>query len=237
MGQKKLLRFKAIGNFANVLQYPEGMSGKWHDFFRNENPVTLELACGKGEYTVGLARLYPHRNFIGVDLKGNRIYAGALEGIKSNLQNAAFLRTHIDKIDGYFSPAEVSEIWITFPDPQLRTSRAKKRLTHPRYLRLYQNILKQDGFVHLKTDSPALYYFTNLVADLYGINILDSSEDLYARTDNPAEMNIKTHYEKLDIAASNKIYYLKLSLPEAQIPIPDLKFQQLLKQIENAEQI
>lgn len=236
MGQKKLLRFEAIGNFANVLQYPENMPGKWNDFFKNKNPITLELACGKGEYTVGLAALYPERNFIGVDLKGNRIYAGALEGLRNNLHNAAFLRTHIDKIDGYFSPAEVNEIWITFPDPQLRTSRAKKRLTHPRYLRLYQNILKPGGFVHLKTDSPALYYFTKLVADLYGINILDSSEDIYSRPENPAEMHIKTHYEKLDIAASNKIYYIKLSLPVTEIPIPDLKFQQLLKQIENTEQ-
>ena len=126
MGQKKLLRFEAIGKFANVLQYPEGMRGKWKDFFKNENPITLELACGKGEYTVGQAALYPNRNFIGVDLKGNRIYAGALEGLRNNLHNAAFLRTHIDKIDAYFLPAEVSEIWITFPDPQLRTSRAKK---------------------------------------------------------------------------------------------------------------
>jgi tRNA (guanine-N7-)-methyltransferase len=237
MGQKKLLRFEAIGNFANVLQYPNGMPGKWNDFFKNDNPITLELACGKGEYTVGLAALYPDRNFIGVDLKGNRIYAGALEGLKNNLHNAAFLRTHIDKIDGYFLSDEVSEIWITFPDPQLRTSRAKKRLTHPRYLRLYQNILKPGGFVHLKTDSPALYYFTKLVADLYDINILDLSEDIYARPENPAEMHIKTHYEKLDIAASNKIFYIKLSLPETQIPIPDLKFQQLLKQIENTEPI
>ncbi len=237
MGQKKLLRFEAIGNFANVLQYPEDMPGKWHDFFKNKNPITLELACGKGEYTVGLAALYPQRNFIGVDLKGNRIYAGALEGLRNHLHNAAFLRTHIDKIDSYFLPAEVSEIWITFPDPQLRTSRAKKRLTHPRYLRLYQNILKPGGFVHLKTDSPALYHFTKLVADLYGIDILDASEDIYARPENPAEMHIKTHYEKLDIAASNKIFYLKLTLPEKQIPIPDLKFQQLLKQIENTEQI
>ena len=237
MGQKKLLRFKAIGNFANVLQYPEDMPGKWNDFFKNKNPITLELACGKGEYTVGLAALYPDRNFIGVDLKGNRIYAGAFEALNNNLPNAAFLRTHIDKIDAYFLSAEVNEIWITFPDPQLRTSRAKKRLTHPRYLRLYQNILKPGGFVHLKTDSPALYYFTKLVADLYGINILDSSEDIYARPENPAEMHIKTHYEKLDIAASNKIYYLKLSLPEKQIPIPDLKLQQLLKHIENTVQI
>ena len=232
MGQKKLLRFEAIGNFANVLQYPEGMPGKWNEFFKNENPITLELACGKGEYTVGLAALYPDRNFIGVDLKGNRIYAGALECLKNNFHNAAFLRTQIDKIDSYFLPAEVSEIWITFPDPQLRTSRAKKRLTHPRFLRHYQNIIKPGGCIHLKTDSPELYYFTMLVADLYGVNILDTSEDIYSRLENPAEIYIKTHYEKLDIAASNKIYYIKLSLPEKQIPIPDLKFQLLLKEIE-----
>ena len=221
MGQKKLLRFKAIGNFANVLQYPESMPGKWKDFFKNANPVTLELACGKGEYTIGLASLYSNRNFIGVDLKGNRIYAGAVEGLRNNLSNAAFLRIHIDKIDTYFLQDEVSEIWITFPDPHLRTSHAKKRLTHPRYLRLYQSILKQCGCVNLKTDSPALFYFTKLIADLYDMEILDFSEDVYSRTDNPAEMHIRTHYEKLDIAASNKIYYMKFRLPENQIPPPD----------------
>ena len=140
MGHKKLIRFQAIQSFANVLQYPENMPGKWKNFFKNENPITLELACGKGEYTVGLSRLYKERNFIGVDLKGNRIYSGALECLQQNLSNAAFLRTQIDKIDSYFLPGEVSEIWITFPDPQLRTSRAKKRLTHPRFLRLYQRI-------------------------------------------------------------------------------------------------
>ena len=233
MGQKKLLRFEAIGNFANVLQYPVGMPGKWNDFFKNYNPLTLELACGKGEYTIGLATFYPNRNFIGVDIKGNRIYAGAVTGLRNNLTNAAFLRTHIDKIDTYFLPGEVSEIWITFPDPQLRTSRAKKRLTHPRYLRLYQSILKPGGVVHLKTDSPALFYFTKLIADLYELNIMDISEDVYARPDNSNDMDIKTHYEKLDIAASNKIYYIKFSLPLKEIAAPDLKLQQLLKQIEN----
>ena len=233
MGHKKLIRFEAIKGFPNVLQYPEGMQGKWNEVFKNNNPITLELACGKGEYTIGLATLYPDRNFIGVDIKGNRIYAGAMNGLRNNLHNAAFLRTHIDKIDTYFSTGEVSEIWITFPDPQLRTSRAKKRLTHPRYLRLYQSVLKPGGFIHLKTDSPALFYFTKLIADLYELNILDSSEDVYARTENSRDMDIKTHYEKLDIAATNKIYYIKFSLPEKEITAPDMKLQQLLKQIEN----
>jgi tRNA (guanine-N7-)-methyltransferase len=235
MSLNKLQRFEAIAGFRNVLQYPENMPGHWKDFFGNENPLVLELACGKGEYTVGLAELYPGKNIIGVDLKGNRIYTGALECQKRNLQNGAFLRTQIDKIDQYFLPGEVGEIWITFPDPQLRTSRAKKRLTHPRFLRLYQNILKSNGFVHLKTDSPDLFDFTLLMADIYGLEILDSSENVYARGENPQEIFIKTHYEKLDIASSRQVYYLKFSLPEKIIPAPGHPLQELLKQIEKRD--
>jgi tRNA (guanine-N7-)-methyltransferase len=237
MGHKKLIRFKAIQSFANVLQYPENMPGRWKDFFKNENPIVLELACGKGEYTVGLSRMYPEKNIIGVDLKGNRIYSGALECIQQNLGNAAFLRTQIDKINNYFLPGEVSEIWITFPDPQLRTSRAKKRLTHPRFLRLYQDILKPDGPVHLKTDSPALYNFTRLMTDLYALHIQDASEDVYARVSNLPEISIKTHYEKLDIAESKKVYYLRFALSDKQIPPPDIRLQELLKEIEKAESL
>ena len=237
MGQKKLLRFEAIHSFENVLEYPQGMPGRWNGFFKNENPITLELACGKAEYTVGLARIYPDRNFIGVDIKGNRLYHGALQSLKDNIHNAAFLRTHIDKIDSYFLPDEVSDIWITFPDPHLRTSRAKKRLTHPRFLKLYQSILKPNGFIHLKTDSPQLFHFTRFIADLYDLSIEDSTEDLHARTDNPAELDIKTHYEKLDIAESRKVFYMRFRLPEEEIPKPDIKLQDLLKRIEKAELI
>jgi tRNA (guanine-N7-)-methyltransferase len=237
MGHKKLIRFKAIESFANVLQYPENMPGKWKDFFGNENPIVLELACGRGEYTVGLSRIHPEKNIIGVDLKGNRIYSGALECIQQNLNNAAFLRTQIDKINSYFLPREVSEIWITFPDPQLRTSRAKKRLTHPRFLRLYQDILQPGGSIHLKTDSPSLFYFTRLMTDLYGLEVQDASEDVYARPSNPPEISIKTHYEKLDIAESKKVCYLRFTLSEKEIPPPDIKLQELLKQIEKAESI
>lgn len=236
MGHKKLIRFQAIQSFANVLQYPENMPGKWKDFFKNENPITLELACGKGEYTVGLSKLYNDRNFIGVDLKGNRIYSGALVCLEQNLSNAAFLRTQIDKIDTYFLPGEVSEIWITFPDPQLRTSRAKKRLTHPRFLRLYQHILRPGGLVHLKTDSPSLYYFTLLIADLYQLDIKDATENVYARPDNPPEILIKTHYENLDISESKQVFYICFAIPEKRIPMPDNQLQELLKQIEKAEQ-
>lgn len=232
MAQKKLQRFAAIKSFANVLEYPEGMPGKWNYFFKNENPITLELACGKGEYTVALSALHRERNFIGVDLKGNRIYTGAFQCIQNNQGNAAFLRTQIDKIDTYFLPSEVSEIWITFPDPHLRTSRAKKRLTHPRFLRLYQKILKKEGLVHLKTDSPALFYFTKLILDLYEIPIRHYSEDVYNQPDIPAELAIITHYEKLDIAQSKKIFYLGFSLPEEPLPMPEKPLQELLKEIE-----
>ena len=126
MGQKKLQRFAELNTFPNVLQFPKNMQGKWQSFFKNDHPITLELACGKGEYAVGMAQLYPSRNFIGVDLKGNRIWVGAKKSLGLSLNNVAFLRTQIDQLHEYFSKGEVTEIWITFPDPQLRLSKAKK---------------------------------------------------------------------------------------------------------------
>ena len=215
MAQKKLKRFNEIRTFQNVFENPENIKGKWHNVFKNTNPIILELACGKGEYTIGLSKIYPNKNFIGVDIKGNRIWAGAKLAIEHNYQNAVFLRTHIDKIENYFKKEEVSEIWITFPDPQLRTSRAKKRLTHPRYLKLYNNILPQGGTVHLKTDSPELYQFTKQVSDFFELPILVDYSDLYTLKDIEPELTIKTHYEGLDIAKSNKIFYLKFLLSDA----------------------
>ena len=150
MAQKKLQRFADIKTFKNVLEYPTTMQGNWHGFFNNNNALILELACGRGEYTVGLSQLFPQQNFIGVDVKGNRMYIGAKKCLAQNLNNAAFLRTQIEMLPNYFANNEVDEIWITFPDPQLRTSKAKKRLTHPRFLRLYQQVLKPDGVIHLK---------------------------------------------------------------------------------------
>ncbi len=135
MGQKKLIRFAELKTFPNVLQYPEGMAGNWNAFWKNNNPLILELACGKGEYAVGLGKLYPDKNFIGIDLKGNRIWVGAKKALQQNLNNVAFLRTQIDQVSSYFTTNEVEAIWITFPDPQLRKSKAKKRLTHPKFLR------------------------------------------------------------------------------------------------------
>jgi len=229
MGHKKLIRFEAIKGFPNVLQYPEGMPGQWAGFFKNSHPITLELACGKGEYTVALARLYPARNFIGVDLKGNRLYIGAKICLAEGITNAAFLRTQIDKINTFFSKDEVAEIWITFPDPQLRTSKAKKRLTHPKFLRLYQQILSPGGYIHLKTDSPDLYAFTKLVIEWYKLELLEDYDNLYEQTIVSQELQVKTHYEGLDIAQSNRIHYLKFRLPVEPLADIDKPLQEQLK--------
>lgn len=228
MAQKKLVRFAAIKGFDNVLEYPQQMQGNWQQFFKNNHSLTLELACGKGEYTVGLARMFPQQNFIGVDVKGNRIYIGAKKCLAEKLTNAAFLRTQIEMLPDYFTAGEVDEIWITFPDPQLRTSRAKKRLTHPRFLRKYQQVLKPGGFIHLKTDSPNLYRFTKKVAELYGINIVEDLDDVYNTPGIKEELKLKTYYESLDIAQSNKIHYLKFTLP-ADIKNIDDQLQEELK--------
>lgn len=212
MGQKKLIRFQEIETFSNVLQYPADMQGNWKTYFKNDNPVTLELACGKGEYAVGLGRLHTQRNFIGIDVKGNRIWRGAKTALDEGLSNVAFLRTKIDKVAEYFAQGEVSEIWITFPDPQLRFSKMKKRLTHPRFLRLYKQFLKDGGTVNLKTDSPDLYSFTKAVINLYRLDLLVDYDNVYNEPDLNKELQIKTHYEGLDIAQSNRIHYLQFRL-------------------------
>jgi tRNA (guanine-N7-)-methyltransferase len=234
MGQKKLVRFEEIRHFKNVLEYPENMAGKWNEFFGNDSPIVLELACGKGEYAVGLGEMYAEKNFIGVDIKGNRIWRGAKTAIEKNLNNVAFLRTEIDKIVTYFSSGEVSDIWITFPDPQLRTSKAKKRLTHPKFLRLYQQILKKEGTINLKTDSPALYQFTKTAIDLYGLELLEDLDDVYHSPGRSKELEIKTHYEKLDIAGSNKVHYLRFGL-NTSLPVEkDLILKTIIGEQENA---
>ena len=231
MGQKKLYRFAQIKTFSNVLEYPEDMKGKWREHFGNNHPVILELACGRGEYTVALAKMHPEKNFIGVDVKGNRMYIGAKKSLDEGLKNAAFLRTQIEMLADYFSVDEVDEIWITFPDPQLRTSKAKKRLTHPRFLRIYRSILKKNGVIHLKTDSPQLYLFTKLVADFSG---LEKKLDLASPTSEMPmpELQVKTFYEILNIAGSDKVYYLQLSLPE-QLENKDEQLQVILRDTED----
>jgi tRNA (guanine-N7-)-methyltransferase len=188
------------------------MAGKWKEWFPHEGFITLELACGKGEYAVGLGRMHPEQNFIGIDQKGNRLWVGAKQCLQEGLSNVGFLRTQIDSSASYFGKDEISEIWITFPDPQLRNSKHKKRLTHPKYLRLYHQFLQAGGKIHLKTDSPNLYRFTLKVIDLYGLTLHQITDDLYAQSGLSPELQIKTHYEQLDIAGSNKIHYCCFSL-------------------------
>jgi tRNA (guanine-N7-)-methyltransferase len=225
MGQKKLIRFAEIETFPNVLQYPEGMAGNWQNHFGNGHPITLELACGKGEYAVGLGRSSPQRNFIGVDQKGNRIWVGAKTALQEDLKNVAFLRTQMDQLGRFFTRNEVAEIWITFPDPQLRSSKHKKRLTHPKYLQIYQQLLIPGGTIHLKTDSPVLYHFTKKVISLYGLKLLQDFNDVATQAATHPELQIKTHYEQLDIAGSNRIHYLQFTLPDQ--PITDLYYAPL----------
>ncbi|MCU0396205.1 MAG: tRNA (guanosine(46)-N7)-methyltransferase TrmB [Chitinophagaceae bacterium] len=232
MGQKKLIRFAAIKEFGNVKEYPEGMAGQWAGFFERPQPLTLELACGKGEYAVGLGRMHPERNFLGVDVKGNRIYVGAKTALQEGLNNVGFMRTQIDRIEQYFAPGEVSEIWITFPDPQVRYSRHKKRLTHPNFLRKYQQFLQPGGLIHLKTDSPLLYHFTLTVIEHYGCRLVKNYDNVYAQAAEPELQNIRTHYESLDIAQSGKIFYLCFSLPEVLSSEADALFKETIRQRE-----
>jgi tRNA (guanine-N7-)-methyltransferase len=236
MGQKKLIKFAAIKAYENVLEFPQDMQGRWAAFFdaldkgtspieisnlvisdqtvlsNTSTPLILELACGRGEYAVGLGRMFPEQHFIGIDLKGNRIWKGASIANKEGLKNVAFLRSQIELSSNYFAKNEVDEIWITFPDPQLRWSKAKKRLTHPKFLRLYQQFLKKDGIVHLKTDSPLLYLFTLKVIELFKLNLIYKTDHLYAEQSIDPRCLIKTYYEGLDIAQSNKIHYIQFNI-------------------------
>ena len=236
MAQKKLVRFAELETFSNVLQYPQGMAGAWNTYFKNDHPIVLELACGKGEYSLGLGALYPGKNFIGIDQKGNRLWVGAKKARQQALNNVAFLRIQIDRITEFFGRDEIEEIWITFPDPQLRVSKAKKRLTHPKFLRLYQQFLKPGSLIHLKTDSPDLYRFTKKVISMYGLSLHTDLDDVYAQPEVERELQIKTHYESLDIAGSNRVHYLSFSLPPVLASRElDATLQQELKDEAGAE--
>jgi tRNA (guanine-N7-)-methyltransferase len=234
MGHKKLLRFTQYKALSNAKEHPTETAGTWAAHFGNDNPIVLELACGRGEYTVALAAMHPQKNFIGVDIKGNRMYLGATKALEEGHKNAAFLRIQIEDITKYFSPAEVSELWITFPDPQLRTSKAKRRLTHPRFLRKYGEILKVGGSIHLKTDSPELYIFTKTVIEMYALHLLQKNDNVYAGAHAP-ELAIRTHYEGLDIAKSERIFYLEFALP-AIIADKDDVLQEKLIATENKQE-
>ncbi|WP_423146548.1 tRNA (guanosine(46)-N7)-methyltransferase TrmB [Rubrolithibacter danxiaensis] len=214
MGKDKLKRFAEVATFANVLQLDEGkpLKGKWaSQHFKNNNPLILELACGKGEYTVNLAKLFPDKNFIGIDYKGNRIWRGAKTALEENISNVAFLRIQIENIMDYFAPGEVAEIWITFPDPQPQVSREKKRLTFPGFLEKYKVLLKQEGLLHLKTDNDALHEYTFEKISELGLKLHTKTEDLYKSGLADEVLSIKTYYEKKYLASDKNINYLKFS--------------------------
>jgi tRNA (guanine-N7-)-methyltransferase len=214
MGKDKLKRFAEIDTFGNVLQKDAGkpFKGQWAEgLFKNNHPVVLELACGKGEYTVNLARLFPGKNFIGIDYKGNRIWRGAKTALEEAINNVAFLRIQIENITDYFDPGEVDEIWITFPDPQPQLSREKKRLTSPRFLEKYKTILKPDAYIHLKTDNDGLHVYTAEKIAGAGIVLHAKTEDLYHSEFVNEVLSIKTYYEKKYLLQDKNINYLKFS--------------------------
>ena len=219
MGHKKLIRFQAIDTYSNVLQYPENMKGNWKTFFENDHPLTLELACGKGEYSVNLGREHKKRNFLGVDIKGNRIYTGAKAALNEDLQNVGFLRIQIGQITEYFAPGEVSEIWIIFPDPFLRKGKAKNRLTHPRFLYLYQQILRPGARINLKTDSKELYDFTLETIAEQGCTKHEDIADIYGMGKATGPLAIRTFYENMHLAEGRTIYFISFSLPAEPIKL------------------
>jgi len=213
MSRRKLKRFEEIKTFTNTFEYPLEMKGKWNDLhFKNDNPIILELGCGKGEYTVGLSDLYQGKNFIGIDLKGSRLWKGAKICTMENRVNAAFIRSRIELIEHYFNPGEIEEIWITFPDPQPRDKWEKKRLTSPGYLNLYKKLMKQGGLIHLKTDNSFLYDYTLTTAKKLDLCIEFHHNDVYGVPDGDAFLFIETTYERIFKQKGATIKYIRIRI-------------------------
>ncbi len=221
MGSKnKLKRFKENEGFDNVIQphrevVKEGFSlkGNWSDHFGNDHPIVLELGCGKGEYTVGLARQSPGKNFIGIDIKGARLWRGAKTALEQNLENVAFLRTQIELVDHLFAENEVSEIWITFPDPQIKYKRTKHRMTNQDFLSKYKRILSPGGLLHLKTDSEFMHGYTLGLLHGLGLEINYANHDVYKNEGSPKEvLNIQTFYEKQYLEQGKAITYIQFKV-------------------------
>ena len=237
MSKGKLQKFAEMETFKNVFQYPYSvisevpftMKGHWREqYFHNDNPIVLELGCGKGEYTVGLARMYPNINFIGVDIKGARIYTGAKQALEENLPNVAFLRTSIEIIDRFFGQDEVQEIWLTFSDPQMKN--VHKRLTSTFFMNRYRHFLINNGLIHLKTDSNFLFTYTTYMVEKNNLPVLLRTEDLYHTNgldDRTREiLGIHTYYENQWIERGLSIKYMKFELPHAgELVEPDVEIE------------
>jgi tRNA (guanine-N7-)-methyltransferase len=232
VGKNKLARFGEMENFKNVIQVPYKtlqqenfyLKGKWAtNFFKNENPIVIELGCGKGEYTVELAEKNPLFNYIGVDIKGARMYAGAKQALEKGLKNVAFLRTNIEIINQFFGEEEVAEIWLTFPDPQMKKTR--KRLTSTTFLNLYKQFLKKEGIVHLKTDSNFQYTYTSALVHLNGFKILAETNNLYQSEILTETLQIKTFYEKQWLSRGITIKYIAFIPNENDFAEPEIEIE------------
>lgn len=227
-GKGKLAKFAENKTFSNVFEptideLKSGYlhKGKWNDVFTNEGKITLELGCGKGEYTLGLSALYPEENFIGVDIKGARLWRGAKTANEENRQNVAFLRTHIGNLVDVFAKDEVSAIWLPCPDPQMK--RARRRLTGSFLLNRYQNFLIDDGIVHLKTDSLFMYEYTKALVNHNNLPLITAIKDIYAQKEIPATLGIKTFYEKQFLSRGITSKYISFHLPHKTIEEPDVE--------------
>lgn len=240
MSRNKLLRFAEMANFPNVLQ-PDlknftannfSYKGKWtNDFFKNNFPLILELGCGKGEYTVGLGEIFPQKNFIGIDIKGSRMYIGAKNALENQMHNVAFLRTKIELLEYIFEKDEIDEIWLTFPDPQPKKRWTKKRLTSSWFLNRYKNILKKDGIIHLKTDNTFLYHYTLKLLKINNINVCYCSEDIHGSFSTEfKELKILTHYEQQFLEKGDKIKYIRWQNPNKDIKdLSDEEYEEIEK--------
>ena len=233
MGKGKLAKFADMAAYPHVFEYPHSvgeqvpfeMRGQWREqFFKNSNPIVLELGCGRGEYTVGLGRMYPNKNFIGVDIKGARMWTGATESMREGMTNVAFLRTNIEIIDRFFAEGEVDEIWITFPDPQMK--KVTKRLTSTSFMHRYASFLKTDGIIHLKTDSNFLYTYTDALIKVNNLPTEVNTTDLYHSGQADEILSIRTYYEQQWLDRGLSIKYLKFRLiPELELQEPDIEIE------------
>lgn len=233
MGKGKLEKFADMANYPHVFEYPYSvadnvpfeMKGKWNaQFFKNDNPIVLELGCGRGEYTVGLGRMFPDKNFIGVDIKGARMWTGATQALKEEMGNVAFLRTNIEIIDRFFAEGEVSEIWLTFSDPQMK--KATKRLTSTYFMARYRKFLRPNGLIHLKTDSNFMFTYTRYMIERNHLPVQFISEDLYHSGLVDDILNIKTYYEQQWLDRGLTIKYIKFELPqEGELQEPDVEIE------------
>lgn len=222
MGKDKLRRFAEFNSFENCFDFPRHLKGKWHtDYFKNNHPIVLELGCGKGEYTVALSEAFPEKNFIGIDLKSNRMWVGAKKALEGERKNVAFIRMVIEKLAEHFEQDEVSEIWITFPDPFPKDRHEKHRLTHTRFLNIYKALINPEGVLHFKTDDDALFDYTCELFEQLRIKPILIDRDVHnSEVVDSYVKNIHTHYENLFSAKGRKIKYLSFKLPDQLLEEP-----------------